>query len=276
MTKTAKFLLSSILAFGLAPVSESQAAPDFHDDFAEWLFGFGDRHGDRLPHSCAGESFPTRNLDCLIDIAQRGGKVLYTRHVRTETDFADQDDPNFNIFDCNQQRKVSAAGYQQATVLRDAVQTYGIRVSKVISSQFCRAWQTAIPMYGKLSSQSPRLNFIQEIECAGEADLQACLDRKALNNLRPLLSKRVRNGRRGRKNRALVAHDDPFKSATGYYPFPMGSTYIIKPKGYGRFEVLGCIAPDGWFGDTPAYECNLDASLTADDFNEGVPDGNPL
>lgn len=231
---------------------------------------------DALPVECDGESFPTKNSACLVALAQQGGHVLYTRHVRTETDFADQDDANFDINNCNQQRKVSAEGYQQALVLQQAIQEFGIRVKDVISSQFCRAWQTAVPMYGKLKKKSPRLNFIQEVECAGEADLQACLDRKAQRNLEPLLSRKIRRWGGG-LNRALVAHDDPFKSATGYYPFPMGATYVIKPKGRGQgFEVLGCIAPDGWFGDAPAIPCNLDASLVADDFDEGVPDGSPL
>lgn len=279
-------LLTTLFVLGTAPLApayaaETTAQPSFDiDDYLEdWLSDFFGDQGLTLPPpaACDGETFPTHNRECLIALAKRGGHVLYTRHVRTDTDFADQDDPKFNIFDCNQQRKVSAEGYQQATVLRKAIQHFGIKVKQVISSQFCRAWQTAIPMYGRLNKQSPRLNFIQEVECAGESDLQACLDRKAQANLTPLLSRRIRRWPQGRRNRALVAHDDPFKSTTGYYPFPMGATYIIEPKGRGRgFEVKGCIAPDAWFGGTPAYECNLDASLGADDFNEGVPDGTPL
>ncbi|MGH1485707.1 MAG: hypothetical protein ACRBCI_05750 [Cellvibrionaceae bacterium] len=228
-----------------------------------------------LPDSCRGESFPTDNRECLISLAQQGGYVLYTRHVRTETDFADQDDTNFDIANCTLQRAVSDEGWQQAIELRDAIYAFDIRTNRVVSSQFCRAWQTAVQMYGHLNKKTPRLNFIQEVECAAEADLQACLDRKATDNLHPLLSKRVSKYRR--KNRALVAHDDPFKSATGYYPFPMGATYLIKPKGKRRgFEVVGCISPDAWFGDAPEFACNLDTSLTADDFDEGVPEGDPL
>lgn len=295
--KFSKLVIATTLSLSLAPVlssqaaegasqesaaSDDQAAQFFGSFFWDW-FGLGGGHGHshgslagQLPAECDGETFPTTNRECMIALAQEGGYVLYTRHVRTETDFADQDDPNFNIFDCNQQRKVSAEGYQQATELRNAIQEYGIEVKKVISSQFCRAWQTAIPMYGKLTKQTSRLNFIQEAECQGQSDLQACLDRKARRNVTPLLSKRVSSWGQS-KNRALVAHDDPFKSTTGYYPYPMGSTYIIKPKGQGRgFEVMGCIAPDAWFGGEPAFQCNLDASLTADDFDEGVPDGTPL
>lgn len=300
MSKTTS-LLSCVMALSLAPVASAQAAEDAsasstHDvaSFGGWLgdifgwgawqgWGGGHGHGGghfgpdkALPAACEGKTLPTKDTACVIALAQQGGHVLYTRHVRTETDFADQDDPNFDINNCNQQRKVSAEGYEQAVVLGQAMDAYDIKVKHVISSQFCRAWQTAVPMYGKLKKRSPRLNFIQEVECAGESDLQACLDRKAQQNLAPLLSKHVRPYY-SKKNRALVAHDDPFKSATGYYPYPMGATYVIKPKGQGNgFEVLGCIAPDAWFGDAPAFECNLDASLTADDFDEGVPDGTPL
>lgn len=285
-------LLSCFLVAGLMPAAsahagdhDGQAAAQkaaffggFWSDFFHGFPFFGgqeDEQGD-LPSACRGQTFPTNDRKCVIALARQGGYVLYTRHVRTETDFADQDDPNFDINDCNQQRKVSAAGYKQAVVLGEAIEAYDIRIKSVISSQFCRAWQTAIPMYGRLKKRSPRLNFVQEAECSGESNLQACLDRKAQHNLAPLLSKPVSSWGTS-KNRALVAHDDPFKSATGYYPYPMGSTYIIKPKGQGQgFEVLGCIAPDAWFGDKPKFQCNLNASLVADDFNEGVPDGTPL
>lgn len=280
------FSKTSLLALvcSLAPILPAQAQAqggieprlelgelDFASIWQAWL-----ERRQATPRACEGESFPTTKRECLIALAQQGGQVLYTRHVRTETDFADQDDANFDINNCNQQRKVSAEGYQQALVLQRAISEFGIQVRDVISSQFCRAWQTAVPMYGKLDRKSARLNFIQEVECADEGDLQACLDRKAQANLAPLLSNKVGRWISG-ANRALVGHDDPFKSATGYYPFPMGATYIIKPKGRGEgFDVLGCIAPDAWFGDEPAIPCNLDASLTADDFDEGVPDGSPL
>ncbi len=226
---------------------------------------------NHLPKACYGVSFPTDDRACLISLAKKGGLVLYTRHVRTDTDFADQDDPNTNLDNCNAQRRISDEGWEQAAELRDAIDFFRIKARSVIGSQFCRAWQTAVQMYGRINSQEPRLNFVTEEECGGpdDPDLQQCLDETAQDNLWPLLSKRVSP----RRNRALVAHDDPFRSATGFYPFPMGSTYLIKPKGlYNGFEVLGCISPDAWFGDTPTFECNLDSNLTADDFDEGVPE----
>ncbi|MEM9174775.1 MAG: hypothetical protein AAGC67_06040, partial [Myxococcota bacterium] len=185
--------------------------------------------------ACEGVSFPTDDEDCLIELAQDGGFVLYTRHVRTETDFADQDDPTTNLDNCNLQRVVSDEGWDQAVVLREAIEDNDIPIRGVTSSQFCRAWQTAVQMYGRLSRKTADLNFITEEECADEPDLGACLDRKAVENLSPLLSRKVRKG----KNRALVAHDDPFKSISGYYPFPMGATYLVKPLGRKKgFEVL--------------------------------------
>lgn len=220
---------------------------------------------------CRDVSFPTDDVECLTALARHGGNVLYTRHVRTETDFADQDDPTTNLSNCNLQRVVSDEGWEQAAVLSGVIEDFGFETSSVISSQFCRAWQTAVQMYGRLNRKTRKLNFVTEEECGGPdaPDLQECLDRTAQKNLRRLLSRQVRA--RG-KNRALVAHDDPFKSATGYYPFPMGATYVVKPKGKKGFEVLGCVSPDGWYGDSPEFTCNLDPSLTADDFDEGVPE----
>ena len=160
--------------------------------FSSLLAATASAYNHGSPSSCVGESFPTDNRECLIALAQKGGYILYTRHVRTETDFADQDDANFNINNCTLQRAVNNEGWQQAIVLNNAINTFGIRTNRIVSSQFCRAWQTAAQMYGRLDKKTPRLNFIQEAECKDEPDLQACLDAKATDNLNPLLSRRLK------------------------------------------------------------------------------------
>ena len=48
------------------------------------------------------------------------------------------------------------------------------------------------------------------------------------------------------KNTIIVAHDDPFESATGIYPELMGISYIIQPRGENRFEILGAIKATEW------------------------------
>jgi hypothetical protein len=41
------------------------------------------------------------------------------------------------------------------------------------------------------------------------------------------------------KNTVIVAHDDPFETATGIYPAPQGICYILEPKGKDAFKIIG-------------------------------------
>ena len=171
--------------------------------------------------------------DDLIKALQAGGMVLYVRHAATESDYADQvaADP----LNCATQRVLSETGWQQARGIGAAITAHDIPVSDVISSQFCRAWQTADLAFGRYEKTAD-LNF-EKAEEYSDAQFEAMRTRVA-----PLLSAPVAAG----ENRVIVGHDDPFEAATGIYPEPQGVTYVLRPDGAGGFEVLGHIDPDAW------------------------------
>ncbi len=181
----------------------------------------------------------------LIEQMKQGGLVIYIRHARTEIDYADQvtADPN----NCSTQRTLSEAGWQDAVTIGNAFSFYGIPANKILSSQYCRAWQTAYLAFERYKKRE-KLNFLPFEDYTPEQIL--LMQQRVM----PFLTRPVANG----KNRVIVAHDDPFEAATGIYPEPMGSAYLVKPDNAGGFEVLGCIAPDGWSTlDGQTNECNM-------------------
>jgi phosphohistidine phosphatase SixA len=168
----------------------------------------------------------------LVDRLRDGGLVIYMRHARTEADYADQ--VTADPADCSTQRMLSEAGWQDARRIGATIRDLGIPVGEVISSEYCRAWQTADLAFGSYA-KTPDLNFAPA-EDYTDAQLAGMRD-----GVVPLLAAPVAGA-----NRVIVGHDDPFEAATGIYPEPQGVAFIVAPQGNGRFEVLGSIAPDAW------------------------------
>lgn len=168
----------------------------------------------------------------LVAEMQSGGNVIYIRHGRTETDYADQ--ISAEMGNCASQRMLSEAGWHDAKAIGAAFKALSIPVGDVISSEYCRAWQTADLAFGTYS-KNPDLNF-EPAEEYTDAQTAAMRDRTV-----PHLSAIPANG-----NTVLVGHDDPFEAATGIYPEPMGVVFVLRPKGDGNFDVLGSITPDAW------------------------------
>ncbi len=175
----------------------------------------------------------TMTPEQLVEEVRDGGHVIFIRHVRTEKDYADQ--VNAVMGDCSTQRTLSEEGWRDARVIGDAFAELQIPVGDVISSQYCRAWQTADLVFGGYEKTAD-LNF-EPAESYTDAQTAAMRDR-----VTPHLSKVPTAG----VNTILVGHDDPFEAATGIYPEPMGVTFVIRPLGNEGFEVLGSIAPEDW------------------------------
>jgi phosphohistidine phosphatase SixA len=169
----------------------------------------------------------------LLSALQQGGHIIYFRHAQTEKDYADQ--VTANVDDCSTQRMLSEVGWQQAKAIGEGFETNTIPVGQVISSQFCRAWQTADLAFGKYE-KNPALNFPKAESYTEEQVAQM----KA--NVMPLLTAVPESG----TNTVIVGHDDIFESATGIYPDPQGMAYVITPDGNGGMEVIANLLPEEW------------------------------
>ncbi|MEM9291070.1 MAG: histidine phosphatase family protein [Acidobacteriota bacterium] len=171
----------------------------------------------------------------LLAALNQGGHVIYFRHAQTVKDYADQADPNMSLDDCESQRKLSEAGIQDAKDIGAAFTAQEIPVGQVISSQYCRAWQTAELAFGRYE-QDPKLNFLPFEDYTEEQWAQM----KA--NVTPLMTAVPEAG----TNTVLVGHDDLFESATGIYPEPQGIGYVLTPDGEGGFSLVANVLPAEW------------------------------
>jgi phosphohistidine phosphatase SixA len=169
----------------------------------------------------------------LLSELQEGGYVIYFRHAQTEKDYADQ--IKANVDDCSTQRTLSEEGWQQAINIGDAFANADIPIGEVISSEYCRAWQTASLAFGQYQKDSA-LNFLPFEDYTPQQMEQM----KA--NVTPLLTDMPESG----TNTIIVGHDDLFEAATGIYPDPQGMAYIVKPDGNGNFEVMANMLPEEW------------------------------
>lgn len=169
----------------------------------------------------------------LVAALRDGGHVVYIRHARTESDYADQvaADPG----DCATQRVLSRTGWAQAKAIGAAFERLAIPVAEVLSSEYCRAWQTADLTFGRFA-ETAALNF-EPAEEYTAAQVAAMRERVAPLMVAP----------EGGGNRVIVGHDDPFEAVTGIYPEPQGVAYVLRPGPDGP-EVLGAIPPEAWGG----------------------------
>ena len=164
---------------------------------------------------------------------QDGGLVLYFRHASTETDYADQ--VNADVNDGSTQRVLSEKGWHEAVHIGRAIKFHKISVAKVLTSEYFRAWQTAWLAFGEYEKNKD-FNFLPYEDYT---DAQVDLMKKRIT---PYLSTKLNS----KGNLVIVAHDDPFESATGIYPEPMGICYVLEPLGEKKFKILGFFTPEGW------------------------------
>jgi len=172
----------------------------------------------------------------LLAALKRGGYVIYFRHAQTVRDYADQADPNMSLGECATQRKLSKKGIHDARTIGAAFTNKGIPVDQIVTSEYCRAWQTANLAFGRVDKKDSRLNFLPYEDYTD--DLVALMKK----NLTPLLSTTPTAG----TNTVIVGHDDIFEAATGIYPDPQGIAYVVKPDGRGGYSLVANVLPQEW------------------------------
>ena len=232
--------LGLLFAIGLATISlgavnasDTIASVDESNINSSYLVADG-HQGKLTPGEQANADFKDRmSGKLLLDSLRRGGYVIYIRHASTEKDYADQ--VTAVMGNCSTQRTLSESGWKDAKAIGEGFRIYDIPVAQVISSQFCRAWQTADLAFGRYVKNGD-LNFpkAEDYTDAQVADMKA--------RLNPMLTAVPPTG----QNTVIVGHDDLFEAATGIYPDPQGIAYIVKPDGKGGFELVANMLPNEW------------------------------
>lgn len=91
-------------------------------------------------------------------LLRKPGHVVLLRHSNAPGSQTESDDMNFK--DCSIQRNLDAGGKAQAARIGDAFRKHGIAKLQLISSQYCRAIDTArLTRLGPVS-ESPVLNLV--------------------------------------------------------------------------------------------------------------------
>ena len=225
--------VSSMSLINAEEVEESPATPQLLAQDTEGGEG-GEGGAELSPGEQANADFQDKLSGAeLLSALQEGGHVIYFRHAQTEKDYADQVTADVN--NCSTQRTLSEAGWEQAEAIGEGFEANSIPVGNVISSEYCRAWQTAKIAFGQYE-KNPALNFLPFEDYTEEQVAQM----KA--NVTPLLTAVPESG----TNTVIVGHDDIFESATGIYPDPQGMAYVVTPDGSGGMEVVANMLPEEW------------------------------
>jgi phosphohistidine phosphatase SixA len=157
----------------------------------------------------------------------RGGHAALMRHARTVPGTGDP--PGFRLGDCATQRNLDEAGRRSSARLGAAYRERGVRVGRVLSSEWCRCVDTGTAMgLGPVETAPAALNSF----FAGQGDSDA-----ATAALRALLASLPREG----PVAVLVTHQVNITALTRVSP-AMGETLVLRLDPDASFPIVGRIA----------------------------------
>ena len=160
----------------------------------------------------------------------KGGFVIYLRHHETERNQEDTDKKNLK--NCKTQRNLSERGRQGSREIGQAFRKLGIKVSKVLSSPYCRCVDTAKIAFDKVEINND-LHF-----SIGESKKERTRRSASLNQM---LRTPPPNG----TNTVIVSHTANLKEAVGIWPKPEGVIHVFKPR-QDQSIYVGKITPNAW------------------------------
>lgn len=163
---------------------------------------------------------------------EEGGAVVMLRHTQSE-----EAEPEVSTYlsperDCSQEQQLSEEGKRQAEALREALEARGIAVDEVLSSELCRARQTAELAFGDFETWDA-LNLIQTMP-DGESDW-------LMEDVRDRIGSFDGDG-----NLFLVSHRGNINTVVFENVEP-GSLVVVRPEGFGSHEVLGEIPLEAYY-----------------------------
>jgi hypothetical protein len=96
----------------------------------------------------------------LLDGLQKGGLVVFFRHSITPGPDAQKINPPGESPDiCNSQRQLNEEGREKARRMGEALRRLNIPIGPVLSSPFCRCWETAQLSFGRYKIDRQLLSF---------------------------------------------------------------------------------------------------------------------
>ena len=95
----------------------------------------------------------------LWDMLREGGNVVLIRHAQTIPGFGDP--PGFRLNDCKSQRYLSEDGREQSRRIGERFRKERIPLGPVLSSEWCRCYETAQLAFGAYELWPPLNSFFE-------------------------------------------------------------------------------------------------------------------
>jgi len=172
----------------------------------------------------------------LAQALREGGLVLYMRHPATDRSGADR--ASMDLADCATQRNLSEAGRLQAQEIGAAMRAIGMRVARLLTSEYCRARDTATLMEVAAAEVDGDLNEGARMAESGPNAPHARALRMMLAAVPPAGSVTL-----------IVAHRPNLVDAAGrdFADMAEGEIAVFRPQPEAPgYRLLARIAPGAW------------------------------
>lgn len=172
----------------------------------------------------------------LVHGLRSGGYVLYVRHGAVLPATLDQRGPGTWWQDCTKTQRLAPEAQPRARAIGEALQRLRIPIQEMLTSEFCRAYDTGIHLGTIAPVRTPALNdpgtFSDTPELA-----------RHLAGIQELLSRATAV----KANRVLIGHTLPANAIHPALSFLQeGQTAIFKAEGNNRFHFVTMLTPGQW------------------------------
>ena len=173
---------------------------------------------------------PTNADEAGLKALQAGGHVIMIRHGLTTPGSGDP--LGFKLEDCATQRNLIEEGRAESRKLGELLRAHGIRIERVLSSEWCRCIETAELIGAGKVEREPALNNLY-----GRPQNRA----KQVDAMRALIA-----GWKGAGNLLLSTHGANMGALMGINP-ETAAGVVLKPTPETKegFAVVGRVSPEG-------------------------------
>jgi phosphohistidine phosphatase SixA len=175
-----------------------------------------------------------RDAKQLVESLRSGGYVILVRHGATFSDQADTDP--FNFDNIAKQRNLNEKGKELAKAFGDAIRQVGIPAGEVYTSNFNRAFETAVLAGFKDIEKTADLTEGGLVVSPDENSRRAAA-------LRKMLAQMLEKG----KNTFLITHKPNIIAALGkdWFDVKEGEASIFKPED-GMYRLVARVQMEDW------------------------------
>jgi broad specificity phosphatase PhoE len=165
----------------------------------------------------------------LVEALRLGGYVIYFRHAATN--YQGDDTETQIIQDCSRQGNLNDQGRADARAIGESFLSLAIPLGKVLTSEYCRARDTAMLAFGQAESTEDLTVFPDDLR------------EQRIRALRDMLSTPPEPG----MNTVLVAHGLNITNTAGT-TLAEGEAAIFQPLGADGFSLVARVLPGDWIG----------------------------